>query len=314
MDDSAPLATVAAVFVAWFFAVIAGDRLIRSVIDLAWMRIGEQKDAPWLTTLLGTVERSLYFAAYLLGTLEFVAVWLAFKVAVRWARWEEKPDPNAGNGSNLANKGRNLYNAFLIGNGLSVAYGITGAAALGWWLQGLWLPAMGVPFTLFVLTLLMRHYISRQAPTSKDTPDVGTQTKPDRPWLLDASFVAFALLIGYSVGSEYPSRIGVWVAQSEAATQAFLYPALWQQVDWAASLWSLGGTIAAVVLGGVITIAVTLWVEDKRRPKLELRLADHSDEHYPGTEREQWPAKEVRWVNLRLNSPASSLLHGWPVE
>jgi len=54
----------------------------------------------------------------MVGVPEWIAVWLAMKVAVSWTRWD------AGE--------RATYNLFLIGNALSVIFGFIGAwIALG---------------------------------------------------------------------------------------------------------------------------------------------------------------------------------------
>jgi uncharacterized membrane protein YeaQ/YmgE (transglycosylase-associated protein family) len=65
-----------------------------------------------LTVPLGIVERGLYTAAILFGFLGWIAVWLAFKVAVAWPHKIRKPPSD------------NLY---LIGNALSVAISFLGA-------------------------------------------------------------------------------------------------------------------------------------------------------------------------------------------
>ncbi len=71
-----------------------------------------------LTLPLGIVERASYTAAFILGTPEWIAVWLAMKVAVGWSAAQERKSPSD-----------NLY---LIGNALSIMFGLIGAwIALG---------------------------------------------------------------------------------------------------------------------------------------------------------------------------------------
>ena len=71
-----------------------------------------------LTLPLGIVERGLYTTALLIGAPSWIAVWLALKVAAQWKRWQSDE--------------RASYNVFLIGNAISVAFGILGAwIALG---------------------------------------------------------------------------------------------------------------------------------------------------------------------------------------
>ena len=77
----------------------------------------ERKHAA-LTVPLGIVERGLYTASLIIGAPEWIAVWLAAKVAVRWGGWQVKD--------------RGAYNLFLIGNALSITFGLVGAwIALG---------------------------------------------------------------------------------------------------------------------------------------------------------------------------------------
>jgi hypothetical protein len=76
------------------------------------------KKPPSLTIPLGIVERVLYTIAVIIGAYEWIAVWLAMKTAVQWDRWT----------GNL----RVTYNVFLLGNALSILFGLFGAwIALG---------------------------------------------------------------------------------------------------------------------------------------------------------------------------------------
>jgi len=71
-----------------------------------------------LTVPLGICERASYTAAILLGAPTWIGVWLAIKVAARWHRWQGEE--------------RATYNVFLIGNILSIFFGLVGAwIALG---------------------------------------------------------------------------------------------------------------------------------------------------------------------------------------
>lgn len=67
-----------------------------------------------LAEMLGMVERALYSASIQFGKPEFIAVWLALKVAGSWRLWSE------------TDTGRVILSVFLIGNALSVAYGVVG--------------------------------------------------------------------------------------------------------------------------------------------------------------------------------------------
>src|SRR2546425_10452035 len=65
--------------------------------------------------MVGLVERTLYTASWLLGQPEFIAVWLALKVAGQWSRWSEVKNVQ---GKEMS--GRAVFNTFLIGNAFSV--------------------------------------------------------------------------------------------------------------------------------------------------------------------------------------------------
>ena len=52
-------------------------------------------------------------------------MWLALKVAGQWARWTTI-DPSA------KTHGRAIFNIFLIGNAVSIGYGVVGALLINW--------------------------------------------------------------------------------------------------------------------------------------------------------------------------------------
>jgi len=86
---------------------------------LAWQwATGKQREIGGtrrtLTIPLGILERLFYTATLLGSAPEWVAVWLAVKVAVGWRRWESTEE-------------RHLFNIFLIGNLLSILLGYLGA-------------------------------------------------------------------------------------------------------------------------------------------------------------------------------------------
>lgn len=66
-----------------------------------------------LTVWIGIVERALFTSSVLMGSAAFIPLWIAIKVAPQWERW--KGDE------------RVMYNVFLLGNALSVIFGLVGA-------------------------------------------------------------------------------------------------------------------------------------------------------------------------------------------
>jgi hypothetical protein len=82
----------------------------------------------WSPTLVGISESIMYPTAILIGKAEFIAVWLAVKVAGQWVRW-------AGEGRNdaEANEGRRRFNRFLVGNALIILAAFVTYGALRIW-------------------------------------------------------------------------------------------------------------------------------------------------------------------------------------
>jgi hypothetical protein len=68
----------------------------------------------WIPACVGGAERLLYTVAWINGQEKFIAVWLAFKGIANWKGWDQ------GGG------GRHLFNIFLLGNALSIAFGVVG--------------------------------------------------------------------------------------------------------------------------------------------------------------------------------------------
>ena len=60
-------------------------------------------------------------------------------------------------------------------------------------------------------------------------------------------------------------------------------------------------TILGVVLGAIISIVITIWIENLRKPRLDIQLQAHSDGNYEDEER---PAKKVRFLHLKLVNKA----------
>ncbi|KAF0108414.1 MAG: hypothetical protein FD146_988 [Anaerolineaceae bacterium] len=61
----------------------------------------------------------------------------------------------------------------------------------------------------------------------------------------------------------------------------------------------MGTTLFEVILGAVVAILITIWVENLRKPKLKLQIASPSDRAY-----QNHPARDVRFLGLELiNKP-----------
>jgi hypothetical protein len=112
------------VLAGFLFSTGVGAVVLWLLIDcLLWPYISNGrpnggKPSRSLTVPLGICERASYTAAILIGVPSWIGVWLAVKVAAQWSRWQ--------------NEERSTYNLFLIGNLLSIFFGVLGACiALG---------------------------------------------------------------------------------------------------------------------------------------------------------------------------------------
>lgn len=142
--------------VGYLFGVVIAHFPISLVVDQMWECIGwtkgdeEIRPQYWLPRILGCVERALYVASFQLGKPEFIGVWLALKVAGGWKRWTEDKEHKG-----RIITGRAVYNIFLIGNALSIAYAAVGAKLVEWCSKQEWLFVIGGPVCLFLATLAL---------------------------------------------------------------------------------------------------------------------------------------------------------------
>lgn len=98
----------------------------------------------WTSSLSGILDRVIYTSSLLIPAKEFIAVWLAIKVAVQWKRWDDNEDLGKACAS---------FHIFVIGTGLSLLYGIVGALIIKWLCSQEYLPAIVVPILLVILSL-----------------------------------------------------------------------------------------------------------------------------------------------------------------
>lgn len=107
-----------------FVSTVVGAIALYLIIDRGfWPYISKKHNIPGkipgsLTLLLGIFERGSYTVALILYKPEWIFAWLGMKVAVGWRTHQERKSPSD-----------NLY---LIGNILSIMFGLIGAwIALG---------------------------------------------------------------------------------------------------------------------------------------------------------------------------------------
>lgn len=107
------------VILGFFVSTIVGAFSLWLLIDkVTWPYISKKhnikgKISGSLTLPLGIIERASYTTALILGLPEWIAVWLAMKVAVGWSAHQKRKSPSD-----------NLY---LIGSLLSIMFGFIGA-------------------------------------------------------------------------------------------------------------------------------------------------------------------------------------------
>lgn len=134
----------------YFYSIFVGHWLILNFSRKAWIALGEmpkgEKDMPyrWTSSLAGILDRVIYTSSLLMPAKEFIAVWLAVKVAVQWRRWDNNKD---------LGKARASFHIFVIGTGLSLLYGAVGALIVKWLSHKEYLPAIAVPILLVILSL-----------------------------------------------------------------------------------------------------------------------------------------------------------------
>lgn len=111
--------------------VFYSTRLVRVLLNLH----GEETYADlWSPALVGVCESIMYPTALILGKAEFIGVWLAVKVAGQWVRWRGEAIESASPPSiEILNEGRRRFNAFLVGNALSIMASFITWAALKIW-------------------------------------------------------------------------------------------------------------------------------------------------------------------------------------
>lgn len=149
----------------YFFAIIIGHWCISWVVNTLWSASGwlknkEVQPFAYTPSLVGLVERALYVASLQFGRSEFIAVWLAMKVAGQWKKWEEGANVESG-----TIPGRAFYNFFLIGTGFSIAYAFVGFLIISSISTGEYLKAIIPPTALIagtVFFVMLTKYYQRK--------------------------------------------------------------------------------------------------------------------------------------------------------
>jgi len=146
-------------FISLLFVTVVAHFAVFYIVDNGWKCIGLKRgtgDYLWQAAFVGCFERILYVVSLQLDRAEFIGIWLILKTAAKWRRWgadrNEKGDVISG---------RAIYNIFLLGNGLSLIYAVTGYKIIEWLKFNLYFHATFVSINLFLITLVAGKYIAR---------------------------------------------------------------------------------------------------------------------------------------------------------
>jgi len=106
---------------AFAVAIMAGQLFVGIfVLSLNHVLLDGHEGAPTTSetltpALVGTLERIAYIYALMFGFPEFIPIWIAAKTVSQWRVWQER---------------RVVFNTFLMGTGLSLAFSILAAAII----------------------------------------------------------------------------------------------------------------------------------------------------------------------------------------
>ena len=151
----------------YFFSVLVGYWAIRHLMSAAWSSVMyglggntlHPNPYPQHPEAIGLLERTLYTAAWQLGITEFIGIWLVLKVAGGWKGWTEDLPVSSGKLS-----GRTVFNLFLLGTGVSLAYGVVGALIIQRLNRDSWAIALLLALVTVGATYGLRWFLTRSAP------------------------------------------------------------------------------------------------------------------------------------------------------
>jgi len=135
----------------YIFSVGGSRFFIKPVVKTMVEKLGQRNPFSWTSEAVGYIEGVLYTSSWLLGKSEFIAVWLALKVAGQWGRWTD----GSTNSEKVIIPGRAYYNIFLTGSGLSISYAVVGALIVEWLIGHKLIENILVPISLLIGTLLL---------------------------------------------------------------------------------------------------------------------------------------------------------------
>ncbi|MEX2030541.1 MAG: hypothetical protein WD906_06185 [Anaerolineales bacterium] len=173
-----------AVIVGYAYSVVLGGAVVKATLDRFYIGYEQGRTVEnWRAGVVGFVERTLYTTAFLMAIPEFIAVWLALKVAGQWERWKQDWSSKGRSTELKAKKdtSRAMYSGYLLGNALSLTFGATGAVMIKMALSGRWGPAMFLGLVvLAAIGLLFLHIASHTRKPKAQQPKPPTTTTRTR--------------------------------------------------------------------------------------------------------------------------------------
>ena len=146
-------------------SILVGDLCIRPIRTAMYRGFEDTATQAWRPRAIGWLERFLYTATILAGFPEFIAIWLALKVAGQWERWKIDVGASSERDSHRA---RATYATYLLGNGLSVIYGGLGSLVFKKVSHGEFLVALFAVGSLVFLNLILYLYIRSHSRSTED--------------------------------------------------------------------------------------------------------------------------------------------------
>ena len=188
--------------VSYIIMIIFSNYLICRIVRELWKPLGIAADPESprdknrieyvdISSIIGYVERTLYWGAILIAKPEFIGIWLTLKVAGRiWGRSavsnkatesaslrpsavatynnqesvsRDKTSEELDIAWRRENKGKDsyIYQVFLIGSALSLTYAVIGAKSIIWYQSANYCFAFAMPMALIFATVVLLLYIKK---------------------------------------------------------------------------------------------------------------------------------------------------------
>lgn len=162
------------------YSILLGAVVTKRVLDRFYSGYESGRTTEnWRSGVVGVAERALYTTSWLLAVPQFIAIWLALKVAGQWDRWKSDWASKARQVDQKAARdtARAMYAGYLLGNALSIAFAVAGALLVQELLRLRWLSALAIAVVLPLAVALLYLYIRAQT-TSTQPPPPAPAPKP----------------------------------------------------------------------------------------------------------------------------------------